>query len=322
MTGRSRIAVIGAGAIGARHVQAMADIARPIDLDIVDPLPQARQRAIALLAEAGGLSDGTVREFSGIGDLDAAPDLAIVATASRERPQAVQAIVGRGAQALILEKVLFTRLADYDAIDALFVREGVKGWVNCPLRSYPRAPRLAELIGSAPFSYRVEGQGWGLACNLVHHLDEFASLSGRADISLDTVALDRAIAPARRDDYIEFFGTISGADRAGNRFSAHCGAGPAHGRTVSIESGDKQLTILPQHELVIANGAGARTEPYPMPPQSKMTAVHVEAILAGRDPGLPDYATASLLHRTMLGAFIGHLRRVRQDNGIDECPVT
>lgn len=322
MTGRSRIAVIGAGAIGGRHVQAMAGVTRPVDLDIVDPLPEARQRAIALLAESGGLSNGTVRELSGIDELDTAPDLAIVATASRERPQVVQEIVGRGARALILEKVLFTRLADYDAVDHLFAREGVKAWVNCPLRSYPQASRLAALVGSTPFSYRVEGEGWGLACNLVHHLDEFAGLSACADISLDTSALDCAIAPAKRGDYIEFFGTISGTDRAGNRFSAHCGSGPARGRTVSIESGDKQLTILPRHELVIANGVGSRTEPYPMPPQSKMTAIYAEAILAGGSPGLPDYAASSHLHRTMLEAFIGHLRRVRKDNGIDECPVT
>ncbi len=320
MKERSRVAVIGAGAIGARHIQALALVAAPLDLDIIDPLPQARQRATALLAEAGGLAAGTVREFSRVDDLDATPDLAIVATASRERPQAVRAVLARGARALILEKVLFTRLADYDEIDALLA--GVTAWVNCPRRAYPRAARLAELVDGTPFSYRVEGQGWGLACNLVHHLDEFASLAGGDDIVLDGAGLDDAIEPAKRDGYVEFFGKVAGTSERGHRLVARCTAGPATGRTVEIETGDRRLTISPQHELVIAEGACRETEPYPMPPQSRMTGDHVTAILAGRDPGLPDYATASRLHRVMLGAFLDHLRRVRLDDTIDECPVT
>ncbi len=322
MKARSRIAVIGAGAIGARHVQAMAAVATPLDLDIIDPLPQARGRAKALLADAGGLAAGRVREFAHVDDLDGAPDLAIVATASRERPQAVRVALARGVRALILEKVLFTRLADYDAVDALFARGDVKAWVNCPLRAYPRAARLAELVDGAPFSYRVEGQGWGLACNLVHHLDEFASLAGDADITLDATGLDEAVTPAKRDGYVEFFGKISGASGRGHRLMARCQAGPPAGRTIEIEAGDKRLTVSPQGELAVATGAGRTIEAYPMPPQSRMTGDHVTAILAGRDPGLPDYAIASRLHRVMLGAFLGHLRRVRRDDTIDECPVT
>ncbi len=322
MKQRSRIAVIGAGAIGARHMQAMASVSAPVDLDVVDPISQARHRAIATLNDAGGLTSGTVREFGRIEDLDAAPDLVIVATASRERPQAVTAVVGLGARSLILEKVLFTRLADYDAIDELFACTGVQAWVNCPRRAYPRAARLTELIDGAPFSYRVEGQGWGLACNFVHHLDEFANLAGCDDISLDTAGLDDAIASTKRDGYIEFFGSLSGASRRGHRLVARCTAGPNSGRTVSIEFGEKCLTISPQRELVIANGTARWSEPYPMPPQSQMTGDTVTAFLAGRRPALPEYANASRLHRVMLGAFIGHLRRVRHDDAIDECPVT
>ena len=322
MKDRSRIAVIGAGAIGSRHIQAMARVAAPIDLDIVDPLPQARQRAGALVAGEGGLSSGTIREFSRIDELDTAPDLAIVATASRERPQAVQAVVARGAGCLILEKVLFTRLADYDAIDRLLAGAGVRAWVNCPLRAYPRAARLAELIGRAPFSYRVEGQGWGLACNLVHHLDEFAGLAGRGDISLDTAELDGAIAAAKRDGYIEFNGRISAQAGEQNSFVAICNAGPATGRHVQIETGDKSVTVSREQELIIVNGGGARAEPYPMPSQSQMTNRHVEAILAGQHPGLPEYVSASQLHRSMLAAFLGHLRRSMGDDSIDECPIT
>jgi hypothetical protein len=244
-----------------------------------------------------------------------------VATASRERPQAVRAIVERGVRSLILEKVLFTRLSDYDEFDSRFANGDMQVWVNCPLRSYPRAKRLAELIGGAPFSYRVEGQGWGLACNLIHHLDEFASLNGPTDILLSTERLDRAVGAAKRDGYIEFFGQVTGVSGEHNAFTASCTAGPAAGRVVQLEIGDKLVTVS-RERLIIANGVGTQTEPYPMPTQSQMTSTYVAAILAGRNPGLPGYAEASQIHRIMLDAFVKHLRLIKQDFEIDECPVT
>ncbi len=320
---RSRVAVIGTGGIGARHVQSMAGISAPIDLDIVDPIPQARQRAISFLREAGGLQCGSVREFSHIEDLDSPPDLAIVATTSRERPRAVKAIVGRGVRSLILEKVLFTRLSDYDEFDGLFANGNTHVWVNCPFRAFPRARRLAELIDGAPFSYRVEGQGWGLACNLIHHLDEFASLNGSADIFLSIEHLHRSIGSAKRDGYIELLGQISGKGGACNDFTAVCSSGPATGRVVQLKIGDKLVTVSrEQKKILIDNGAGTRAEPYPMPTQSELTSTYLAAILAGQSPALPVYAEASQIHRVMVDAFIKHLRIVKQDPTLDECPVT
>ena len=319
---RYRVAVVGVGVIGARHVQAMAGVTVPIDLDIVDPVPEARVRANTFLDAMGGLVDGQVREFSRIEDLAAAPDLAIVATASRERASAVTALVAAGAQKLILEKVLFTRLSDYDSIDALLATTDVRAWVNCPRRSYPRARRLLDLIDGARFDYRVEGRGWGLACNLVHHLDEFANLCGQAEVTLDTSALDESVVSAKRVGYIEFFGKISGETAMLNRFDAICSEGPASGRTVSIQTEDVCLTISPEQKLMILRDGRTSIEPYPMPPQSQMTANHVLAILTGQKLGLPPYAAASRLHRKMIGAFIEHLRRVGQNDSIDECPVT
>jgi len=323
MTGmRHRVAVVGAGAIGARHVQAMARVRGPVDLDIVDPSAEARQRARRLLSEDGDLANGTVREFLRIEDADAAPDLAIIATTSRDRPAAIRDSVAKGVPALILEKVLFTRLSEYDEAEALFARAGVDAWVNCPRRSYPRAQRLADLIGDAGFSYRVEGQGWGLACNLVHHLDEFDYLSGGAATSLDTNELDPVVANAKRPGFVEFFGHVTGAASVQRRFDAICTEGEPGPRTVSIDCGDMHLAISPDQTLKVAQGARTSTEDYPMPPQSQLTAAYVDAVAAGKRPALPDYATAARLHRPMIAGFLAHMRRVCGDASIEECPVT
>jgi predicted dehydrogenase len=323
MTGmRHRVAVVGAGAIGARHVQAMVRVRGPVDLDIVDPSAEARRRARRLLSEDGDLANGTVREFSGIDEADTAPDLAIIATTSRERLAAIREAVAKGARALILEKVLFTRLSEYDEAEDLFARAGVDAWVNCPRRGYPHAKRLADLIGDAGFSYRVEGQAWGLACNLVHHLDEFDYLSGGAATSLDTNELEPVVVSAKRPGFVEFFGHVTGAASAQRRFDAVCTEGEPRTRTVSIDCRDMRLTISPDQTLTVSQGGRTSTEAYPMPPQSQLTAAYVDAVAAGKSPTLPDYATAARMHRPMIAGFLAHMRRVRGDAFIEECPVT
>jgi Oxidoreductase family, NAD-binding Rossmann fold len=324
MVARRRVVLVGAGNIGARHAQAMARVSAPIDLDIVDLQPQARRRAQSLLAESGGLNAGAVREFERLDDIDDAPDLAIIATNSRERPAAVRAAVARGARSLILEKVLFTRLSDYDAIDPLLADGGVSAWVNCVNGTFPCSDRLAEFVDGSPFHYCVEGTGWSLGCNLIHFLDEFSSLSGRKEIKLSTAELDPIMAPAKRSGYVEFFGRISGETETGAKFAAICQDGAEADRTwtVTIDTGGGSLTVSSRQMLTIKDANGVRTEPYPIPLLSETSASHVDAILAGKAPRLPDYASASRLHRTMLSALLIHIRRVQGDETIDECPVT
>lgn len=321
-TNRKRVLLVGAGAIGGRHAQAMARVKTPIDFEIVDPVAEARQRAIILLNSGGGLPHGSVTEYPSLDDVAAAPDLAIIATNSRERPGAIKALLALGARSMILEKVLFTRLSDHEEVDRLLENSGTPAWVNCPRNAYPRASRLRELIGSQPFDYRVEGMDWGLACNLVHHLDEFSSLAGESDVRLSGAGLDETISPSKRPGYVEFFGKISGETSGQSQFTAISHQGSAGPRTVVIDQGDRRITVSPDQTLIVEDAGGMRTEPYPMQPQSQMTAFYVDAILNGKDPHIPGYAGASQLHRTMLSVFLAHIRRIRGDDTIDECPVT
>lgn len=322
LSDRYRVAVVGAGAIGARHVQAMARVTRRVDLDIVDPLPQARAGAASLLESAGGLRDGRLRMFDRLDRLDEAPDLAIVATNARQRPDAIRMLVSLKTPAMVLEKVLFTRLSDHDEFDRVLTDAGIRSWVNCPRGAYPRTARLRELIDREPFEYRVEGQGWGLGCNLIHHLHEFCSLSREDDLQLDASSLLPAIAPSRRPGYIEFFGRIGGRTAQGNAFEATCTYGPAGPRSVCVLLADRRLTLSAEQTLTIETRSGTRIEPYPIVRQSELTAAYVQAILGGGSPALPDYLSSSRLHRSMLGALVQHLRRIRHDPAIDECPVT
>lgn len=316
-----RVALVGAGGIGARHVQGLMRLGGRIATDVVDPAETARLRAGELAAEINGTVAAGISYHVDLSTL-LVPDLAIVATNARERGGVVTKLVQAGARQFILEKVLFTRLAEYDHIDALFARYDVTAWVNCVRRAYPPAGSLAERIAGRPFDYRVEGQGWGLGCNVVHHLDEFAMLNGEADITLDGAGLLPGTISAKRPGYIEFLGTLTGTAANGSTFSATCEPGDPGDRVVTIACDGTEMRVSQVNQtLSITDAHGTRNEPFPIPFQSQATAVHVDTILNGRAPALTDYAGAAKLHRQMLAVFLDHMRRGGK-SGVEECPIT
>jgi predicted dehydrogenase len=318
----AQIAIVGAGALGSRHVQALARVDRTLSVDLIDPTAPARAQARNLLDQAGGLKGGVVRDHDDFHTLKETPDLAIVATNSRERGALVADLLDAGVRRFILEKVLFTRIADYDRIGALVARSGAKVWVNCVRRTYGRFAELLQFVRGAPFDYRVEGAGWGLGCNVIHHLDEYDMLSGSAPLTLSAAGLEPDVVPAKRAGYVEFLGALEGTSSAG-RFSAICTDGTPGDRLVTIEAGARTVVISQKAQtMTVAENGATRVERYPIPLQSESTADHVAAILEDRAPALPDYATAARLHRSMIAVFLDHMRRVRNDPTIEECPIT
>src|SRR5262249_20161570 len=99
----AHILIVGAGAIGARHLQGLARIPRPLRVDVVGPSAGARERAAVLLAEVGGLRGGGAHYHADLSAV-AAPDLAIVATNARERAGVVAELTRLGVRRFLLEK--------------------------------------------------------------------------------------------------------------------------------------------------------------------------------------------------------------------------
>jgi predicted dehydrogenase len=321
----ARIAIVGAGAFGARHLQALARIDRPLLVDVVDPDASARRRAGDLLSEVGGLKAGAVSWHSDVSDI-LVPDVAIVATHARQRAATIADLVRMGARRLLLEKVLFNRMADYDLTDRLFGEHDVRSWVNCARRAYPRMGDLVALFSGRPLNYSVSGAGWGLATNAIHHLDEFALLCGSSDLVVSTEGLMPGAYPAKRAGHVEFFGTLRASAANGSHFAAICTAESEAipgDRVVTVEADRLSATIRQAAQtMTVRQDGGERIEPYPISLQSEATAAHIDSILDGRAPRLPDYATAAKLHRAMLTAFIGHLRQPGDDPALEECAIT
>lgn len=317
----STIAIIGTGALGIRHFQALARLDGPIRVDLVDPVAVARERALGLLTEVGGIN-GEVRQFGGVDELQTPPDVAIVATNARERLAAVLGLCGIGCPAMILEKVLFTRREEYVLAGDAIRKVGVSAWVNCARRTAPRFHRLRDLIAGRPISYRVEGANWGLASNVIHHLDEWMFLSGEQSVILRG-GLDPGLIPAPRNRYFEVSGTISG--QAGAHSFVAVGrveAGVDRNRVVSIRCDKTELVIgqASQDLLIRFGGRLIAREVYPTALQSEATAWHIATIFAGGEPSLPRYEESRRHHLALLDVLLPHFQSI--DSSLTECPIT
>lgn len=314
------ILVVGAGALGIRHIEALGLLGGTVKVDVVDPSPQARARAVEVAAT---LSPLRLAVHDSVDTLASSGDVAIIASNSRQRRAVVEKVLTAGWRNLILEKVLFPALKDYDAVAELIAKSGAATWVNCTRRTFPYAERMRLLFSGAPFSYQVEGGEWGLGCNLVHHLDEAAFLAGRTDFSIDASGLDDGALAAKREGYFEITGTIRANLPNGTRVIATARRGAAPDRSVRIDGQNVSAVVDHGGETLRLSERGREEVlDYPIPRQSVITAEHIRRILGGGAPDLPDFAAATAIHKPLIAALLPHFRKALADPELKECPIT
>lgn len=328
LSATARLAVIGAGQLGSRHLQALALLDRPLSLEVVDPNPASLETAKARLAEIpAGSSPRRVLYHSDLSQLSSDLDLVIVATHSDIREKVVtDLLAAKRVRYLILEKLLFQSPGSYERVAALLRRTGVKAWVNCPRRLWPEYIDLkTRIAGFRWLDLSVTGTQWGLGSNAIHFLDLLSFLGGPADFKLSGELLDPEIPAAKRPGFVEIGGTL-------------CGTSTHKGHVVMTVHPGEELSCLLQlatdrmriniNELEgkawcseAATDWAWRALPFPRTMQSRLTHEVAEALLDAGDCGLTSFDESARLHRTLLGVFLPHLARAGKARG-DSCPLT
>jgi len=323
-SGLLEIALIGAGQLGSRHLQALALFDRPARVTVIDPsaasLAVARERFDQV---AGGGSRVEARYATDFAELPARIDAAVVATNADARRAAIEKLLARSSvRVALLEKVLFQRLADYEAVGALLARGGTRAWVNCAQRLWPFFRDLRpRTVGRSKLQISVAGAQWGLGCNAIHILDLLPFLTGDAGCRLET-ALDPGSIPSKRAGFVEFTGTLHAYGERGNRIvqtSSREGSVPISYEVQSDEF--RAQWHASDGTMRIAEAAGGwqwRESQAQAPFQSQLThTVLAEMLDTGRS-ALPGYDESAALHLPMLRAFLGHLGL----GDADACPIT
>lgn len=316
-----QIALVGAGQLGSRHLQALALLDRRAIITLVDPsaasLATAKER-FGQFAQQQVEARFTQR----FEDLPEVLDAAVVATGADVRRNAIERLLARSRVGVaLLEKVLFQRIEDYGAIGKLLEKSGTRAWVNCAQRLWPFFRDLRpRTLGRSNVHISATGAQWGLGCNAIHNLDLLRFLTGSADCRVES-GLDAGSVPSKRAGFIEFTGTLYAFGERGNRVVQ-----------TSYRDGDAPFAFEVQGEdfhalwrvvdgaMRMADAAGGwkwREMESRAPLQSQLTHLVLAEMLDHGRSVLPTYAESAALHLSMLGVFLHHLGR-----GAGSCAIT
>ncbi len=322
------IAIVGAGNLGSRHLQALALSKIPLSIEVFDPSEESLKIAKKRWEEmpANPLIQ-QVSFFKDISKLALGVDVAIVATSSGPRRMVIEELVKqRQIKYLVLEKVLFQRIKDYDAIQALLDQYGIKAWVNCVRRNTRFYQCLAEIMQrDSRIDMTVAGGDWALGCNSIHMLDIYALISKQNRFEADIEFLDEGWVDSKRKGYIEFTGTLQiksakgtlelRSDLKGNRPSV-CVIQTERFCCMVYEK-EKIAQLLHKTE----NNWAWETISIDIRNQSEITQEIVQSLVGHGDCLLTPYAESAVLHKVLLKGFLKHVNRF-SEKATEVCAIT
>jgi hypothetical protein len=319
-----QIAIIGAGQLGSRHLQALARIALPCEINVIDPSGASLALAQARFAEMpANPAIGAVRYGESVDTLPAELDYVIVATSSDIRLAVMETLLTRcKVRHMLLEKVLFQRQGDYPRAHALLQTHGVRSWVNCPRRIFPIYREMGEFFGAAPLHHlQVVGGEWGLGCNSIHFLDAFGQLAQAVPSEFSVAGLDAALLPSKRKNFMEFTGAL--ACRFGEARCELISLPGSAARVLVTVRSDTRTCILDEGlgQAFWFDGSAWTQTAFRMPFLSDFATAVATEILTGGECALPTYEQSQVYHLPLLAALGAHAS-VALGTAADICPIT
>jgi len=322
-----KVALIGAGQLGSRHLQGLAKSDIDISIEVVEPFESSRNIAKQRFEEIPKNKQiKSISFLESIINLSDDLDLVIIATNADVRYSVVKELLkNKKVQNLVLEKVLFQKIEEYREVEKLLKKTNTKCWVNHPRRMFPFYRKLKEkLAASKNINFSVSGGVWGLGCNGLHFLDCFSYLSSQKEIALDSTFLDKQLYETKRAGFNEFNGMLNGT-LSNHTFSMNCfaeGISPIQFNIISDE-----LNIL----IDETNGwyrisqktnhwKSAIKEEKIIYFQSELTNILLNDIF-NDNCTLPTYDEAMALHINYLNMLIEHINSFSQTK-YTFCPIT
>ena len=326
------VAIIGTGGIGARHLQALStsEVSR---ICVADPNAANREAAIRLYRQ--GIEDlgsrpAAVIETDTVDAVSEEYDIAIIATQAKGRLRILEDTISQiRPSKVILEKVAFQSVAEFDLALDLIAAGGIDAWVNCSRRMWPVYIELRDALRSEqPFTCEVLGRGFPLGSNAIHFIDLLQFLSGCSDIAIDGSELSEPFPDLKRPGTIDFSGSLTATTARGDRMILQrtgTDVQPPFSCTMTLACADFRWTYDQHDDQTRSWRESApldvQEKAAPMPFQSQLTATIIEDILNSGSCPLTPLVEAYAGHAPLLTTF---LNREEQSTGVrsETCRIT
>jgi len=205
------IAIIGAGNIGSRHLQALKKVIIPLDISVIDPsddsLKIAKERYDSIPEGYCKHEIKYLKNYEGIKDEF---DIAIIATHSTIRRTVIEQLLKlSNVKFFILEKILFNKAEDYFFVRDLLKEHDCQAWVNCTRRVIPfYMNNVKNWFNNKKIIFTISGSQWKLISNLIHFVDYLAYILDDDIISIDFNNLDMELINSNIPNFLELNGII------------------------------------------------------------------------------------------------------------------
>lgn len=317
----AKVVLIGAGQLGSRHLQAITQSKSAKEVFVVDPLEEslavAKSRALEVIPKSSELL------ISYSTSLDLIPeyiDFAVIASNSKVRFSIMQNLFEKSTvNNLVLEKILFQNIDEYQKAEELLKKHGVNTWVNCPRRMFPFYKELRNSLSQNEhihFSYT--GSDWGLACNSIHFIDLATFISGNHEWDIITDSISEVI-DSKRAGYKEVLGTLCATGKDGSTITLTCDKQSLASGVLTI-SGESFTCFVDEvrgSAMLFQNNEWKPKE-FKVKYQSGLTDIVLDSIMETGTCSLTPFRESATIH----SSFIAAVAAVFQDAGISGCPIT
>ena len=321
-----KIAVVGVGQLGSRHLQSLAHCEFPVALFAVEPSAtslKVTQERFKQTPNSGNVR--SIEYLESIQQLPKSLDLCVISTSSDIRLKVLEELVDyTQVQYVIFEKVIFQSPFEFIEAKKILRENGVRSWANFNKRMFPIYKQLKDLIEGSNIHFEVNGRNWGLACNSIHFIDLVAMYTGDLHYDLDFSKLDKVIHPSKRSGFIEFTGTIQGKFSSGHTFTLSSSVGKIADFNQMIRTENKMIDF-DENEGEVVFFDQVKNEktiiPYEHIHQIKLTHEVAKELFESGSCHLPSYEESMTLHLPFIQSCIHFIEKLKGEK-VYRCPIT
>lgn len=328
-----KIAIIGAGQLGSRHLQGALKSYFEFDVHVVDP----NQSSLIIAESRAGEIEHSHEVFyeESISNLPKELDLVIVATNSDIRLSVLKLLLNHSkVGTLILEKVLFQSLHEYEEAQEILQNTRTKTFVNHARRMqelYQGLQNILTEFKGEVFDVDYYGANWGLGCNGLHLSDAICFMFNDEIQKYDNRELDSEIIESKRVGFLEFTGTLSGKTKKNHSFritSRKTRDGLSSGISLMLNSPSVRISVkeVGTEALIIVTrmNQGANTKVFTFPGmlfQSDLSKIIIEEAFSNGSVELTTYEEAMVNHKLFIESILNHINKSSREKS-NRCAIT
>jgi len=301
-----KVAVIGVGRMGQRHVQVIRDLGLQL-VGVCDVNPES----LALAGKEYGIPSEQRFHNAGVLLEQTTPECVIIATTALTHCVYTLLAAEAGARYILCEKPMGVSLAECDRMIETCQAYGVRLSINHQMRFMQQYTEPKRIVQSEAFgglsSVTVVAGNFGMAMNGTHYFEMFRYMTDEAPVEVTAWFLPEMVPNPRGPQFEDRAGAVRLTTVSGKRFYMEISADQGHGMKVIYAGPYGQLVVDELEGTMILS---MREEQYRDLPTTRYgmpwveTVKMLDALLRDKNP--PTGQDGRLAVATLVAAYVSN----------------